>query len=177
MKHAKGFTLIETITVVVIVAILAAFALATFNAYLAKGRDSYRLAAIKNMSVIVKAHGFRSDAPNFADIDDDGVFLGADPVEIADLVTIFGEQDYYLPKPEADTCYLYGYESTVSEVDDFLLIVARKDIDSPDGQFIYDGTEAAFREARNITGISCAAGSEGLTGGDWTNYTWLNIVP
>ncbi len=178
MKIKKsGFTLIETLTVLVVVAILAGFSVATFRVYIAKSQDSYRLGAIKNMGVIIKAHGFRSDAPNFADVDDDSVFSTADPVEIGDIAAVLGEQDYYLPKQEIDTCYLYGYESQPAEHDDFLLLVQRKDENAPEGDFIYDGTEGALKEAKNITAMSCASGSEGVTGGSWTNYTWLNLTP
>lgn len=178
MKSKKnGFTLIETITVVVIIGVLAAFAIATFDVYLSKGRDSYRLAAVKNMAVIVKAHGFRSDAPNFADIDDDDLFAAPDPVSIQDLADIFSEQDYYLPKQEPDTCYLYGYESAPTEHDDFILIVGRNDTGAVEGPFMFDGTEEAFKQARNVTAITCDSGSEGVTGGTWTGYTWLNLTP
>ena len=51
MQQQKGFTIIELIVVIAIIAVLAAIVITNVNGYMAKARDSRRAADIRNIQV------------------------------------------------------------------------------------------------------------------------------
>lgn len=170
----KAFTLIELLVVTVIIGILAAISVSQLSRYNEQADDSWSQAVIKNAAKIVLADEFISlDGVNFADLDEDVSYIGTtDPVTLADLKTRLEKQDYILATDNRGDCFLYGYESTSTEHDDMLMIV-----NMSESGFFYDGTDQAKQEAKNIMAIDCTSGSEGVTGGTWTDWQWLNMVP
>jgi prepilin-type N-terminal cleavage/methylation domain-containing protein len=176
----KAFTLIELLVVIVIIGILAALSVPQLSKYTDQAGDAWRQTVIKNVTKIVLADEFISlDGVNFADLDADTTYVGTDdPVTIADLQSRLNNQDYILATENQEGCFLYGYTASVTNHDDMLMIVG-KESESGAGEagFIFDGTDQAKVQAKNITAISCAPGSEGVTGGTWTDYQWLNFIP
>ena len=175
MKINKGFTLIELLVVIVVIGIMTALGLPQFNKYSEQAGDAWRQDVLKNSAKIILADEFISlDGVNFADLDSDNNFNGTnDPVTVADLQLRLNNQDYILPPENRGACFLYGYESATSQHGDLLMIV---DLAETSG-FFFDGTDGPKKEAVNITAIDCTPGSEGVTGGTWTNYQWLNFIP
>lgn len=180
-KNKKaGFTLIELLVVTVIIGILSSLGLPVYESQKDKSIDAWANAIIANVSKIILADEFISpDGVNFADLDSDGTYIGAaDPVTRADVSARLLNQGYTLPADNRDLCFLYGYESVAAAHDD-MLVVANRTADTGTGAagFMFAGTDSAKIEAANITAIDCTPGSEGVTGGTWTNYQWLNLVP
>jgi prepilin-type N-terminal cleavage/methylation domain-containing protein len=169
-----GFTLIELLVVTVIIGILTALGVPQLSKYSEQAGDAWRQSIIKNVAKIILADEFISlDGVNFADLDSDNNYIGTDdPVTVSDIQLRLNNQDYILSTENDGACFLYGYESTLAEHNDMLMIV-----DLEEGGFFYDGTDLPKREAVNITSIDCTPGNEGVTGGTWTNYQWLNFVP
>jgi len=176
----KAFTLIELLVVIVIIGILSVLALPQFNKYRNKAGDAWREALITNTSKIILADEFISlDGVNFADLDSDRVFAGTnDPVTVADIKARLDNQDYALAVENQNGCFLYGYEAKGSGNTNMIMIV-NKEVDTGAGNagFIFNGTDTAKLNARNITAINCTPGSEGVTGGNWADYQWLNFIP
>ncbi len=92
---------------------------------------------------------------------------------LADIKTRLNKQDYILASRNKGGCFLYGYASTALNYADMLVIADKKG----SSDFIYSGTVVAAQEARNVTAISCVPGNEGVTGGTWAGYQWLNLIP
>lgn len=180
MKKIKGFTLIELLVVTVIVGILSALSVPQMSKYNSQAGDTWRQSLVKNVSKILMADEFVSlDGVNFADLDGDNNYLGnADPVVLDDVTLRLKNQDYILSTENQGACVLYGYKSSGTDHAE-MLIVTNKDEETGTGEagFIFDGTDASVREAGNITAVSCVSGSEGVTGGTWTGYYWLNLIP
>lgn len=55
-NYNKGFTIIELVVVIAIIAILAAIVLVNINGFLMKGRDAKRKADLHNLSVALKSY-------------------------------------------------------------------------------------------------------------------------
>lgn len=174
-KINSGFTLIELLVVTVIIGILTALGVPQLSKYNDRAGDAWRQAVLKNTAKIIMADEFISlDGVNFADLDSDNIFIGtADPVTIADIQLRLSNQDYLLPLENRGACFLYGYPALANKHNDLLMIV---DLAESSG-FFFDGTDGPKREAQNITAIDCTPGSEGVTGGDWTDFQWLNFIP
>lgn len=171
----KGFTLIELLVVTVIIGILSAIGVPQLSKYNEQAGDAWRQAVIKNVTKIIMADEFISlDGVNFADLDSDSVYVGTDdPVTVEDLRIRLDAQDYLLPTDNKGGCFLYGYQANSVGNDGMLFIVDKQE----DAGLLFDGTDDEVKEARNITSISCVPGSEGVTGGDWTDFQWLNFIP
>ncbi len=176
----KGFTLIELLVVTVIIGILSSLGIASYQPTKQRATDGWSSAIVANASKILMAEQFTAGRTvNFADLDEDDNFVGAaDPVTIADINLVLSTQDYILPTGNRGACFLYGYESSISNHNDMLLIV-NKLVESGAGvgEFHFNGTDQAAQEATNITAIDCTPGSEGVTGGTWDDYQWLNVMP
>ena len=176
----KAFTLIELLVVTVIIGILSAISVPQLSKYNEQAGDAWRQSIIKNSTKILMADEFISlDGVNFADLDSDNNYIGSnDPVTVADIVARLENQDYILATENQDGCFLYGYTAAGSNHTDMILIVD-KEAESGTGAagFIFDGTDLAKQEANNVTAVTCTSGSEGVTGGTWTDYQWLNLIP
>ena len=166
--------------VTVIIGILSAMGLPMYESQKDKSLDAWANAIIANATKILMADEFTSQGGvNFSDLDNDFSYLGTiDPVTVLDVTTRLDNQDYILQTDNRGLCFLYGYESTAQQHDD-MLIVAEKVAESGVGAigFNFNGTDDAKTNAANITAISCEPGSEGVTGGDWSDYQWLNLIP
>lgn len=176
----KGFTLIELLVVTTIIAILSGLGFPVFKDQKLRSHDAWAAAIVADVSKILMADEFTNGGnPNFADLDRDAVFSGSnDPVTNADIALRLGKQDYIMPDTNRDICFLYGYESGAAQNDD-MIVVARKSLGTGAGRlgFTFNGTDSTLKEGVNITAIDCTPGSEGVTGGTWTNYQWLNLIP
>jgi len=63
MKHSKGFTLVELMTVVAVVGILTAIAIPSYNAQIRKSR---RADAVQNLGIVQMAlERYRADCPSY----------------------------------------------------------------------------------------------------------------
>lgn len=176
----KGFTLIELLVVTVIIAILSAISVPQLSKYSNQAGDARRQAVIKNVAKIIMADEFISlDGVNFADLDEDASYVGTtDPVTLADVKNRLNNQDYILVEDNQGGCYLYGYASTLVSHDEMIFIVDKDaEVGTGTAGFIFDGTDGAKSQADSVTAINCTPGSEGVTGGTWTDYQWLNIIP
>lgn len=171
----RGFTLIELLVVTVIMGILTAMGLPIFESQKDKSVDAWSDALITNTTKILMADEFTNvGRVNFADLDRDLNYIGvADAVTTADINNRLRNQDYSLSTDNKGRCFLYGYESAANNHDDMLMIVPKGN----KSEFIYEGTLSAVKMAENITAIDCTPGSEGVTGGTWTDYQWLNFIP
>lgn len=176
----KAFTLIELLVVIVIVGILSVISVPQISKYNTQAGDAWRQTVIKNVAKILMADEFISlDGVNFADLDSDNTYIGtADPVTVADLQSRLNNQDYLLATENQGGCFLLGYTASASNHSDMLVIV-NKESESGTGEagFIFDGTDPAKIQAESVTAVNCTSGSEGVTGGTWTNYQWLNFIP
>jgi len=176
----SAFTLVELLVVTVVIGILSSLGIASYQPTKQRAADGWSSAIIANASKILIAEQFTAGRTvNFADLDEDSSFAGAaDPVTVSDINAVLGTQDYVLPTGNRGACFLYGYESAASKHAEMLMIVDKL-ADSGVGAvgFYFNGTDQAAQEAANITDISCTPGSEGVTGGTWTDYQWLNFIP
>lgn len=176
----KAFSLVELLVVIVIIGLLAVISIPQFNKYNLQAGDAWRQAIIKNVTKIMLADEFISlDGVNFADLDANLTYVGTDdPVIVYDIQNRLNNQDYPLSTDNQGGCFLYGYASGAANHEDMILVV-NKESGTGTGSlgFIFDGTDKAKLQAKNITAVNCAPGSEGVTGGTWTDYQWLNLIP
>ncbi len=174
----RGFTLVELLVTIVITGILSSMGVATFHNHVFSANDASRLSVIRNATIIIKSDEFISDQVNFADLDGDGIFGALDLVTVSDFKSRMDNQDYNLPEFTDGHCYLYGYQARVANNEEFIIITKKENDTGTGGAgFIFDGTQGAINQAKNVTSMNCATGSEGVSGGDWTDFVWLNIVP
>lgn len=180
ITRPPGFTLIELLVVTVIIGILSTLGIPVLDANKDRANDGWAGAIVANASKILLADEFISlDGVNFADLDSDGTYIGtADPVTLADINTRLANQDYTLAVENRGICFLYGYESTANEHNDMIIIVNKISVTGTgsDG-FSFAGSDNAKVQAENVTAINCTPGGEGVTGGTWTDYQWLNLIP
>lgn len=96
--HTKkqGFTLIEMLVVIVIIAILSAISTATLKKYFSQARDAARKASVQNITMMIKIDG----APLWED--DKYVY------DVYELRQLFDKNDYRLPEAQNNYCYLIG---------------------------------------------------------------------
>lgn len=176
----NAFTLVELLVVTVIIGILSSLGVASYQPTKDRAIDGWSSAIIANVSKILMAEQFTAGRTvNFADLDEDDSYIGvADPVSLADINDTLITQDYVLPGDNRGACFLYGYESNANNHDDMLMIVGKlADAGTGNAGFHFNGTDNATQQASNITAINCTPGSEGVTGGTWTDYQWLNLIP
>ena len=123
-----GFTLIELLVVIVIMGILATISTATFSSYFAKARDAKRLSAVQNMKMLIQV----DNADNW------------DPdryrYELQALKDLFSENDFKLPKSEANYCYFIGFggglNSNIGDDNQFYVATYLED----PGEVLVEGT-------------------------------------
>ena len=117
-RRARGFTLIEMMITVVIIAILAAIALPAYNDYVTRSRRADGRAALSELASAQES--FRSKCPGYADVFGDtcGVDLNGDgdAADANETVTFLGTSaspdDYYSVAISAATTTTWGASAT-----------------------------------------------------------------
>lgn len=112
----KGFTLIELLVTIVIVGILAAVNISSFQSYTPKARDAKNQALIDEMVGIIKAEGLARNDGKYIDFDGD-----ADNTDIIEeLTTIFAQNGFRVPESYNDYCFYYGVRNGMTGIDSSL---------------------------------------------------------
>jgi len=105
----KGFSLIEVMLVVVIVGILAAVAIPSYNGYITRTRRADAVTALQTIALCEEKA--RAESGAYRDIATLSGTYGLRPVQTVGGVLCFTQSEYYLvtvPAPTADTFVAYA---------------------------------------------------------------------
>ena len=137
-KQHFGFTLIELLVVIVIIGILSTISTATFKSYFGRARDTSRIAAVNQMSTMIRVDA----AYNW----ENGRFR----YSAEDLKNLFDANDYRVPKGEKSLCYIIGMgdgpQNDIGDDDEYIVMAWSEGEAAP----LADGTKGTVDEAISV---------------------------
>lgn len=161
MKH-KGFTLVELILVMALVAILALLIIGNFNATLKKGRDARRKNDLSQIQKTLELYYEDNRTyPVFADNDIFGKKLCTGHTASATTACAVTETTYMVRTPQdPNSAYTYRYEPSVSGSSYYLYAYIENDLDQSSGVSISGfTTNEKCDAAKTITNCRYAVSS------------------
>ena len=166
MKNKKtGFSLIELLVVIVIMAILATISIGTFAGFFERARDAKRTTTVDLMSNLVKS----TDATDWSELKYDYRIVSGKNIKTA----VLAKNDVVIP-PNEDLCYLFAFSgnvATYSADNQFAIIAWSEDQNKP----IVSGTANAVSLVNSAalvrTDFSCGTGGNTAAGHIGNGYT------
>ena len=107
ISRQAGFTMIELIVVIVVIAMLSTIAVAVFRNHLQRGRDSFRKSTVDTIATLVRLDRLKKEEENF-------------DLNKAQVLTILKNNSVGSVDSAADKHYFYGYSA---QKKDFFVVV------------------------------------------------------
>lgn len=119
-KKSKGFTIIELIVTIVVIGILAAITLISYNGIQQRSRDSQRGSDVTQLKIAIeKYHAEKSQYPDVCSGGDDAACPAS---SLATELSPYLKQIPHDPKYVADSSYDYQYVRSATQYDAYALL-------------------------------------------------------
>lgn len=138
-KNFAGFTIIELVVVIIVIAMLSTIAIALFQNHLKRGRDSFRKSNVDTIATLVKLDRIKQEESGF-DLIKPELLEVLRKNSINSIVSASGHE------------YFYGYSA---KKEDFFAVVCGE----VDREFFVEGTPAGIMAVRSKNAVDVCDGS------------------
>ena len=137
-KNLAGFTIVELVIVIIVVAMLSTIAIAVFQNHLRNGRDSFRKSNVDTIATLVKLDRLKKQASNYNLIK-------------AEVRDILDNNSMNVISAESNKHYFYGYSE---QKENFFVVVCGEE-----DWFFVEGTPAGIMAVRSKDPAAVCDGS------------------